>query len=160
MPQTSSSADAVSFARRLRHALKQAGLKHSATELAHAFNLRDWGKGVTPHATRNWLNGVSIPKQSRLMVLCELLQVSPHELLFGPQVAAEPTAGASQEVGHLGLADRCMWRLYHQLSVEHRRMVRELTSGLHQLEMGEAVPLPDKTGSTEPVPITLNRARA
>ena len=132
--------EAAAFARRLRQALKQAGFKLSATELAHAFNLRDWGKGVTPHATRNWINGVSIPKQSRLKVLCELLQVTPHELLFGPHPATEGKSSAGLGPAPIELADRSMWGLYLGLSVEHRRMVRELTNGLHRLEQGEASP--------------------
>jgi transcriptional regulator with XRE-family HTH domain len=143
------SSDAAAFARRLRQALKQAGFKLSATDLAHAFNLRDWGNGVTPHATRNWINGVSIPKQSRLKVLCELLQVTPHELLFGPHPATEGKTNSSVGPQPIELADRNMWGTYLGLSVEHRRMVRELTNGLKRLELGQASP---EAGDQSPSP--------
>ena len=126
------STEAQAFARRLRQVIKQAGLKVSATELAHAFNLRDWDSGITPHAARNWLNGVSIPKQGRLRVLCEILQITPHDLLFGPYPAHDRSA--SETADGAALADRCMWHKYHSLSLDHQRMVRELTNGLHRLE--------------------------
>jgi hypothetical protein len=124
------------FSHRLRNALKQAGYKGTATELAHLFNLRDWGNGITAHATRNWLNGVSIPKQTRLRVLCELLQVTPADLLFGPHAASDtPKAQPdSPPLPDATLADRCLWGTYGQLSLEHRRMVREMASGLLNLE--------------------------
>jgi hypothetical protein len=69
---------------RLRLAMKQAGLKASATQLADAFNLRYWGEGITAHAARNWITGVSITKPDKLKTLSELQQISPHDLFFGP----------------------------------------------------------------------------
>lgn len=147
-----SSPEALAFARRLRLAIQQAGYKVSATVLAHHFNLKDRGEGVTPHAARNWLNGVSIPKQIRLKVLSDILHITPHDLLFGPHPAndvalptgyvdrgksCDPAAKrgvASDAHEAIALADRLMWHTYRGLNLEHRRMVRELTNGLRRLE--------------------------
>ena len=73
------------FAARLRQAMKDAGLKASATQLADSFNLRYWGEGITAHAARNWMFCVSMPKQDKLKTLSEVLNISPQDLLFGPQ---------------------------------------------------------------------------
>ena len=61
------------FADRLRAALTDAGIRVSATVVANEFNLRYWGEGISSHAARNWLMGVSVPKQDKLMVLSKWL---------------------------------------------------------------------------------------
>jgi hypothetical protein len=71
------------FADRFRAALKDAGVRVSATVVANEFNLRYWGEGISSHAARNWLMGVSIPKQDKLLVLSKWLKISPEGLLFG-----------------------------------------------------------------------------
>ena len=74
---------ANTFAERFRSALKDAGVRVSATVVANEFNLRYWGEGISSHAARNWLMGVSIPKQDKLMVLAKWLKITPEGLLFG-----------------------------------------------------------------------------
>jgi hypothetical protein len=115
--------ESQAFAARLRHAMKEAGLKSSATQLADAFNMRYWGEGITPHAARNWMIGASIPKQDKLKTLSDLLQISPHDLLFGPQTSSMPLNEPTQSQS-LGMCDTEMMRQFMRLNAEHKRLVR------------------------------------
>ena len=112
------------FAARLRQAMKDAGLKTSATLLADSFNMRYWGEGITAHAARNWMFGVSMPKQDKLKALSEVLNISPQDLLFGPQHQVH-AAKETQISDGMGLGDTEMLRQYLQLQPEHKRMVRQ-----------------------------------
>lgn len=82
MKRTSPTKETSKFADRLRSALKEAGIRPSATVVANEFNLRYWGEGITSHAARNWLMGVSVPKQDKLLILCKWLKISPEGLLL------------------------------------------------------------------------------
>ncbi len=112
------------FAARLRQAMKDAGLKASATQLADSFNLRYWGEGITAHAARNWMFGVSMPKQDKLKTLGEVLNISPQDLLFGPQRVVHAVK-ETQLIDGMGMGDTEMIRQYLQLQPEHKRMVRQ-----------------------------------
>jgi len=118
------------FADRFRAALKDAGVRVSATVVANEFNLRYWGEGISSHAARNWLMGVSIPKQDKLMVLSKWLKISPEGLLFGtpPQ---RPADVVSDE--RINLVDQQLIARYFALEPEHRRIVREVVDGLAAL---------------------------
>ncbi len=123
--------EAQKFAQRLRSAMQDAGYKPSATVLANEFNLRYWGNSITAHAARNWLIGVSLPKQDKLRVLSDWLRISPNDLLFGPEHT--PTRLPLMEAlvpDELNLADHQMVKRYMALSVEHRRVIRELVAAL------------------------------
>ncbi|PIT77310.1 hypothetical protein B9Z39_06955 [Limnohabitans sp. JirII-29] len=119
------------FADRLREALKDAGVRVSATIVASEFNLRYWGDGISSHAARNWLMGVSIPKQDKLLVLSRWLKVSPEGLLFGtPPVGTNNAAGKEEA---MNLVDQQLIASYFALQPEHRRVIREVVDGLAAL---------------------------
>lgn len=122
------------FADRLRAALKDAGVRVSATVVANEFNMRYWGEGISSHAARNWLMGVSIPKQDKLIVLSKWLKVSPEGLLFGtpPARSADENSCSDETVN---LVDQQLISRYFSLSAEHRRVVREVVEGLAVLGM-------------------------
>lgn len=120
------------FAHRLRSIMRAAGHPLSPTLVANEFNLRYWGEGITVHAARNWLNGVSLPKSDKLRALANWLQVKPQDLMFGP--AANPVVlgvGEKQDQDTLSLADDTMLEKYRSLPHEHQRMVREIVAALH-----------------------------
>lgn len=119
------------FADRFRAALKEAGVRVSATVIANEFNLRYWGEGISSHAARNWLMGVSVPKQDKLMVLSKWLKISPEGLLFGtptPRPAAENLKDEK-----LNLIDQQLISRYLALQPEHRRVVRDVVEGMAAL---------------------------
>lgn len=119
------------FADRLREALKDAGVRVSATIVASEFNLRYWGDGISSHAARNWLMGVSIPKQDKLLVLSQWLKVSPEGLLFGTPPTVTKNAADKEET--MNLVDQQLIASYFALRPEHRRVIREVVDGLAAL---------------------------
>ena len=70
------SIEAQQFSTRLLNQLKTNGHPTSATYLARQFN-------VTPHAARQWLNGIFIPKEQYMQALATLLKVDPRWLRYG-----------------------------------------------------------------------------
>lgn len=118
------------FAARLRRALDSAGIRPSPTLVANEFNLRYWGKSITPHTARNWLLGKSIPTQDKLRVLADWLQVSPDELRYGPPAAATKAQDFGQEWHALNMQDREMLNRYLGLAPEGRKTVRDVVAAL------------------------------
>lgn len=125
-----SDSETQAFAKRLRHALDSAGVRPSPTVVASEFNLRYWGRSITPHSARNWLLGRAIPTQDKLLVLAEWLHVSPDELRFGKSVSALRLAEADAHLEKLDMADREMISRYLSLSAENRKTVREVVTAM------------------------------
>jgi hypothetical protein len=123
--------ETAKFADRFRSALKDAGVRVSATVVANEFNLRYWGEGISSHAARNWLMGVSIPKQDKLLVLSKWLKISPEGLLFG--TPPPRTADEAAKVEPMNLVDQQLISRYFALQPDQRRVVREVVEGLAAL---------------------------
>ncbi|WP_310626853.1 hypothetical protein [Limnohabitans sp.] len=119
------------FAERFRAALKDNGVRVSATVVANEFNLRYWGEGISSHAARNWLMGVSVPKQDKLLVLSKWLKISPEGLLFG--TPPQRPVDEKMSDGEINLVDQQLVSRYFALEPEHRRVVREVVDGLAAL---------------------------
>lgn len=118
------------FADRLRHALDSAGIRPSPTLVANEFNLRYWGKSITPHTARNWLLGKSIPMQDKLRVLADWLQVSPDELRYGTPAMMVKLQDRDNESLALNMQDREMLKRYLSLPNENRKTVRDVVTAL------------------------------
>ena len=126
----STSTETQAFALRLRQALDSCCVRLSPTVVANEFNLRYWGRSITPHTARNWLLGKAIPTQDKLRVLADWLQVGPDELRFG-QAAALQKVGEGLESGEsLSMVDREMLNRYLSLSLHYRKTVRDVVSAL------------------------------
>jgi hypothetical protein len=119
------------FADRFRAALREAGVRVSATVIANEFNLRYWGEGISSHAARNWLMGVSVPKQDKLMVLSKWLKISPEGLLFGTPTPRPVAENLKDE--QLNLIDQQLISRYLGLQPEHRRVIRDVVEGMAAL---------------------------
>jgi hypothetical protein len=126
---TSPATESQAFAQRLRQALEEAGWPASPTVVAHQFNLRYWGRSISVHAARNWLLGVSLPRQDKLRVLAHWLHVPPEAPLLGARPAAYPIDAAAT-----GLADQRMWQTYLRLSHESRRTVQTVVAACEALD--------------------------
>lgn len=125
------------FAERLKRALTQAGVRHSPTILANEFNLRYWGRAVSPHTARTWLHGISIPTQDKLRVLANWLQISPDELRFG----ASPSASVARDGAidyTLSGPDRELLRRYLALSLASKKTVQEVVTALYVAQSGRS----------------------
>ena len=118
------------FAERLSAALSAMGVRLSPTVVAHEFNLRYWGRSITPHTARNWLLGISIPTQDKLRVLADWLQVGPDELRFGVRPGQELPSKGEALAPTLDLADREMLSRYLALPVPERKLVRDVVAAV------------------------------
>jgi len=102
----------------------------SPTVVANEFNLRYWGRSITPHTARNWLLGKSIPTQDKLRVLSDWLQVSPDELRFGRLPGQTKGTEGHPFLDSLNMADREMLNRYLTLSTTDRKIVRDVVEAL------------------------------
>jgi hypothetical protein len=125
-----SPSETEAFAQRLKQALDGCGVRASPTVVANEFNLRHWGRSITPHTARNWLLGKSIPTQDKLRVLADWLQVSPNELRFGRSGGAVKASEATADPASLSMADREMLSRYLELDVNDRKTVREVVTAV------------------------------
>ncbi|MFM8865080.1 MAG: hypothetical protein ACKOFG_09205 [Limnohabitans sp.] len=123
-------AESQGFSERLRKALDAAGIRPSPTIVANEFNLRYWGRSVTPHTARNWLLGQALPTQDKLVVLADWLQVGPDELRFGKAASALRLTDADAQFEHMDMADREMLKRYLALPKAQRKTVREVVSAM------------------------------
>ena len=122
--------ESQAFSERLRKALEAVGVRPSPTVVANEFNLRYWGRSITPHTARNWLLGHALPTQDKLVVLAEWLQVSPDELRFGHASSGLRLAEADPELRELDMADREMIKRYLSLPKIHRKTVRDVVTAM------------------------------
>ncbi|OYU31953.1 MAG: hypothetical protein CFE39_05805 [Comamonadaceae bacterium PBBC2] len=121
--------ESQAFAQRLRLALESSGIRLSPSFVANEFNLRYWGRSITPHTARNWLMGNSMPTQDKLRVLADWLQVSPDELRFGSrQDIGSASPGETNEP--INLADREMLLRYLALPQSDRKTIRDVVQAL------------------------------
>jgi hypothetical protein len=123
------------FADRLRSAVKEAGVRPSATVVANEFNLRYWGDGISSHAARNWLMGVSLPKQDKLMALSKWLKVAPEGLVFGTRPASLADSDIPKTA--TSLVDQQLIANYLALRQEHRLIIREVVEGLASIKTND-----------------------
>ena len=147
------------FAARLRQALEGAGVRPSPAVVAHEFNLRYWGKSITPHTARAWLAGLAIPMQDKLRTLSEWLKVSPDELRFGVRSGSldSRTRDEAAALTALNLQDREMLTRYMDLPPAHRKTVQEV---VHALSVAAqlAPPSPRAAAGPKSAPATVSPA--
>jgi len=122
--------ESQAFAQRLKKALESCNVRASPTIVANEFNLRHWGRSITPHTARNWLLGQSIPTQEKLVVLADWLQVSPDELRFGKPISSLRIAEADPRFEQLDMADREMLKRYLSLTNDDRKTVRDVVTAM------------------------------
>ena len=116
----------IEFTHRLRAAMIQAGYAASPSVLEHEFNLRWYGQPISNQAAWGWLNSRSIPKQDKLQVLAEWLQVEPQALRFGAASAQRIQETRSRWETALAGEEREVLQAYLDLPVEQRKIIREV----------------------------------
>ena len=120
------------FAQHLQQAMQAAGYAPKPSVLEREFNLRHWGKPMTLHGVRRWLQGEVIPDYKKLQTLAEWLKVSVAELAEGK--ALEAKSQSDSWVRGLTYQDRELFELFLRLPVEKRRTVREVVLALTQAD--------------------------
>jgi hypothetical protein len=114
------------FAQRLRAAMIAAGYEAKPAVLEREFNLRYWGKPMTLHGVRRWLLGESLPKQEKVLVLAEWLQILPQELRYGVEVEKRIQQKRARWDEGIGYQEREVFEAYLNLPIAQRKVVREV----------------------------------
>lgn len=111
------------FAARLQKALSEAGIGQvRSADLARRFNRRSGSASVSAAAVRKWLLGEALPTQRRLVVLADLLGVSPDWLRFDEARAATTMMEPDPSSGPRVLA---LMKIYDQLGESQRQLLEE-----------------------------------
>lgn len=114
------------FAKRLRDAMLAAGYEARPSVLEREFNLRYWGKPMTLHGVRRWLLGESLPKQEKLLLLAEWLNIPPQELRFGLEVEKRVKQQRARWDEGIGYQEREIIEAFLALPAPQRKVVREV----------------------------------
>ena len=118
-----SKTEAMAFSERLLAALESNGVKASPTVLANLFALQN-SRRITPHTARNWMLGISMPRQDHLRVLANWLKVSPDQLRFGKS-ETNTTLFQNYEVS---IEDQEFLAKYFSLSATQKSIVRSVAN--------------------------------
>jgi hypothetical protein len=114
------------FSQRLRAAMIAAGYEPKPAVLEREFNLRYWGKPMTLHGVRRWLLGESLPKQEKVLVLAEWLQILPQELRYGVEVDKRIQQKRARWDEGIGYQEREVFEAFLNLPIAQRKIVREV----------------------------------
>ena len=115
------------FAARLEQAMSAKSIRRSSTVLANLFNAEFDGKAVTIPTVSNWMHGLTIPTQDRLLVLAELLDTSAEHLRFGRNSEKTLTIqNADGSETELTASQQRLVRKYIMLSASQQRLIGEL----------------------------------
>ena len=119
------------FAARLEQAMSTKSIRRSSTVLANLFNAEFDGKAVTIPTVSNWMHGLTIPTQDKLLVLAELLDTSAEHLRYGRNW--EKTLmirNADGSEAELNSSQQQLVRKYIKLSASQQRLVNVLVGEL------------------------------
>lgn len=103
-----------------------AGYEAKPSVLEREFNLRYWGKPMTLHGVRRWLLGESLPKQDKVLLLAEWLQVPPQELRYGVEIEQHIQQKRARWDEGIGYQEREVFEAYLGLPMPQRKVVREV----------------------------------
>lgn len=114
------------FAQRLREAMGKAGYETKPAVLEREFNLRYWGRPVTLHGVRRWLQGEALPTQDKLEVLAEWLNISPQMLRFGAELEKKIVQRQLRWEEAINHQERETFEAFLNLPAPQRKIVREV----------------------------------
>ena len=120
----------LAFAQRLREAMIRAGYEPRPAVLEREFNQRYWGRPMTLHGVRRWLQGETLPTQNKLLKLAEWLGVEPQTLRFGDEVAQAVRKRRKAWDEGIGYQEREIFELFLKLPVPQRNVAREVIVAL------------------------------
>ncbi len=119
------------FAARLEQAMTAKSIRRSSTVLANLFNAEFDGKAVTIPTVSNWMHGLTMPTQDKLLVLAELLDSSAEQLRYGRHSEKTLTLlNADGSETELTSSQQQLVRKYIMLSASQQRLVSDLVGEL------------------------------
>jgi len=114
------------FAERLGLAINNKGIKHSPTVLCNLFNSSWSGRSITPHTARNWILGVAMPQQDKLVCLAKLLDTSPGQLRYGRSSEKTMVLSNGNLESEISNTDQEFFVRYLKLDDARKRLARDV----------------------------------
>ena len=119
------------FAARLEQAMTAKSIRRSSTVLANLFNAEFDGKAVTIPTVSNWMHGLTMPTQDKLLVLAELLDSSAEQLRYGRHSEKTLTLiNADGSEAELTVSQKQLVRKYISLNKVQQQLVSDLVGEL------------------------------
>jgi transcriptional regulator with XRE-family HTH domain len=117
------------FGRRLRAALKAAGLGESAVQLANLVSGHG-GDAISPQAAHNWIRGKTLPRPGNLKALARALGTRPHMLYDELADTEQEIATPSCDHRQLTSRDQRTVDAFLVLPLKQREAIRVLIESL------------------------------
>ena len=123
---TNQKSEKVLFAERLGLAIKNKGIKQSPTVLCNLFNSNWSGRSITPHTARNWILGIAMPQQDKLVCLAKLLDTSAGQLRYGRSNEKTMIFSTDNFESEVSNTDQEFFMRYLKLDDERKRLSRDI----------------------------------
>ncbi len=114
------------FAQQLRQAMLAAGYAARPAVLEREFNTRHWGKPMSLHGVRRWLQGETMPDFKKLETLSKWLGVSVQQLGYGAESLSKVEKRRAHWDSGIGYQDRDVFEAFLKLPVPQRKLIREV----------------------------------
>ena len=123
---TNQKSEKVLFAERLGLAIKNKGIKQSPTVLCNLF-ISNWsGRSITPHTARNWILGIAMPQQDKLVSLAKLLDTSAGQLRYGRSIEKTMIFSTDNFESEITNTDQEFFMRYLNLDDVRKRLSRDV----------------------------------
>jgi|LauGreDrversion4_2_1035121.scaffolds.fasta_scaffold184273_1 hypothetical protein len=123
---TNQKSEKVLFAERLGLAIKNKGIKQSPTVLCNLF-ISNWsGRSITPHTARNWILGIAMPQQDKLVCLAKLLDTSAGQLRYGRSIEKTMIFSTDNFESEITNTDQEFFMRYLNLDDVRKRLSRDV----------------------------------
>ena len=123
---TNQKSEKVLFAERLGLAIKNKGIKQSPTVLCNLF-ISNWsGRSITPHTARNWILGIAMPQQDKLVCLAKLLDTSAGQLRYGRSIEKTMIFSTDNFESEISNTDQEFFIRYLNLDDVRKRLSRDV----------------------------------
>ena len=123
---TNQKSEKALFAERLGLAINNKGIKQSPTVLCNLFNSSWSGRSITPHTARNWILGVAMPQQDKLVYLAKLLDTSASQLRYGRSTEKTMVLSNGSFETEISNTDQEFFMRYLKLDDARKRLARDV----------------------------------
>jgi hypothetical protein len=123
---TNQKSEKALFAERLGLAINNKGLKQSPTVLCNLFNSSWSGRSITPHTARNWILGVAMPQQDKLVCLAKLFDTSAGQLRYGRSSEKTMVLSNGSLESEISNTDQEFFMRYLKLGDARKRLARDI----------------------------------
>lgn len=114
------------FAEQLRQAMIAAGYSARPSVLEREFNTRHWGKPMSLHGVRRWLQGETMPDFKKMETLAKWLGMSVQQLSCGSEAGHKAEQRRTRWDSGIGYEDRDIFEAFLKLPVPQRKLIREV----------------------------------